>query len=213
MNRTNAKDIYVVKIFCGCFRNFETCRSRKIGLGATTDYLCFRRTSQDILVPKVPGAYYEFTNGLSREALQSIGAVCCRVTSARFWPHAESQSLACPTLYIPWTLGDSSRGARFALESIITRVLYCLTLTQLLSNNANERERERESLRKRSYFALSNINRIIRFTALFKGDALTFLPRDVIHSLSNLSRTNYDFDFPKLVNFDSYKSTPPRAIL
>jgi len=126
------------------FPQFETRRSRKIGPGAATDYLCLRRTSQDIPVPKVPGAYYEFTNGLSREALQSIGAVCCRVTSARFWPHAESQSLACPTLYIPWTLGDFSRGARFALESIITRVLYCLTLTQLLSNNANEREGERK---------------------------------------------------------------------
>jgi len=66
-------------------------------------YLCPRRTSQDIPAPLVPGAYYEFTKSLSGEALQSIEAVCCRVTSARFWPHAESQSLACPTPCVPRT--------------------------------------------------------------------------------------------------------------
>lgn len=65
------------------FPQFETRRSRKIEAVPARHYLCLRRTSQDI--PKDPGAYYEFTrNDLSREALQSIGAVCCRVTSARF---------------------------------------------------------------------------------------------------------------------------------
>lgn len=42
-------------------------------------------------IVEIPWAYYEFTNNLSREALQSIGAVCCRVTSARFCPIQKSK--------------------------------------------------------------------------------------------------------------------------
>jgi len=47
----------------------------------------------------------------------------------------------------------SDVGARFAPESIITRVLYCLTLTQLLSNNASERSRVLCPLEHRSNYS------------------------------------------------------------
>lgn len=116
-------------------------------------------------IVEIPRAYYEFTNNLSREeALQSIGAVCCRVTSARFCPIQKSKR---PPFVPPYIRGRGVGDPRFTPESIITRVLYCLTLTQLLSNNADGSLSL--SPPRTLAFALTAINRIIRFTALFEG--------------------------------------------
>lgn len=104
------------------FLRFEARRSRKIGAGpgaAPAIIYAFDERAKTYPRPKVPGAYYEFTNYLSREALQSIGAVCCRVTSARFYPHAESRParLRAYSPYYEISLGrrvGDTPGARFA---------------------------------------------------------------------------------------------------
>lgn len=70
------------------FPQFGTRRSRKIGAIPTRRVrriiYAFDERAKTYPCPKVPGAYYEFTKPASRgKHWQSIGAVCCRVTSAR----------------------------------------------------------------------------------------------------------------------------------
>jgi len=122
------------------FRNSRLVGRKRIGTdpgsARMSYYICLRRTSQDISVPKSSRSLLRIYEPASRgKHWQSIGAVCCRVTSARSGPMQNLGARRIPPYCSPGRRGH----ARFAPKSIITRVLYCLTLTQLLSNNASER--------------------------------------------------------------------------
>lgn len=143
---------------------------------------------------EIPRAYYEFTNNLSREeALQSIGAVCCRVTSARFCPIQKSKR---PPFVPPYIRGRGVGDPRFTPESIITRVLYCLTLTQLLSNNADgslslSLRRVRSLLPSRPSIELFDLLLFSRGGIERERERNADLPSAITQiPLSNLSRTS-----------------------
>lgn len=101
-----------------------------------------------------------------------------------FTPYRSQSDLVTPTKHSRIRI----LGSRFIPEPIITRVLYCLTLTQLLSNN---------DIRERA--VLSRIRRIIWFTALFKPvTGNTTLSTPIVAAIAIQNRCKYIKNFKEV---------------